>query len=227
MQLLRVLMLAPLLWLGMIAADAWQVWHYRVIPPDCAADTAVVMGAAQYDGEPSPALRRRLDRALELYTSGCVERLVVSGGKQQGDRFSEGEAGVLYLAAHGVVAGDLLSEVAATNTLQNLVNSYAIVGDEAILIVTDDLHAHRSEWLAQRLGLAASLVTVPVPQGRVRYGLRELMILTALRFGFVGSWPRAQSPEGYNCRVPYRTTPSGKPSVHPSGASAARRGRGG
>ena len=45
MQLLRVLMLAPLLWLGMIAVDAWQVWHYRVNPPDCAADTAVVMGA--------------------------------------------------------------------------------------------------------------------------------------------------------------------------------------
>ena len=186
MQLLRVLILAPLLWLAVIAADAWQVWHYRDTPPDCAAGTALVMGAAQYDGQPSPALQRRLDRALELYTSGCVERLVVSGGKQEGDRFSEGEAGVRYLAARGVVAADLLSEVAATNTLQNLVHSSALVGDEEILIVTDDLHAHRSAWLAQRLGLHASLVTVPVPQGRVRYGLRELMILTALRLGFVG-----------------------------------------
>ena len=53
------------------------------------------MGAAQYDGVPSPAFRQRLDRALELYETGCASRLVVTGGKQDGDRYTEGASGAL------------------------------------------------------------------------------------------------------------------------------------
>lgn len=187
MQLLRVVALVPLLWLLVIGADAWQVWRYRVSAPDCTAETALVLGAAQYDGEPSPALRRRLDHALELYRSGCVERVVVSGGKRPGDRFSEGEAGVRYLAAQGVPAAHLQSEETASNTLQNLIYGSELIGDRPIVIVTDDLHAHRSEWLARHLGVSATLATARVRGDRLRYGLRELMILTAFRLGFIGS----------------------------------------
>ena len=60
------------------------------------------MGAAQYDGTPSPVFARRLDRALELYRAGCAPRILVTGGKQPGDRFTEGGTGVRYLAARGV-----------------------------------------------------------------------------------------------------------------------------
>jgi vancomycin permeability regulator SanA len=186
MQALRTLVLIPLTWLTLVGADAWQVWHATPSAPDCRAETALVMGAAQYDGEPSPALRRRLDRALELYRSGCVERLVVSGGSQPGDRFSEGESGVRYLEEHGVPTAALASEPTARNSVENLAHSAPLLGNGALLIVTDELHAHRTAWLAKRLDLDADVVSVPVPEGRLRYGLRELLILTALRFGVLG-----------------------------------------
>jgi uncharacterized SAM-binding protein YcdF (DUF218 family) len=186
MRALRTLALVPLTWLALVGADAWQVWRAPAAPPDCRAETALVMGAAQYDGEPSPALRRRLDRALELYRSGCVDRLVVSGGRQPGDRFSEGESGVRYLQEHGVPPSALASERVAENSIENLAYSVPLLGDGALLIVTDDLHAHRTAWLARRLDLDAELVSVPVPSGRLRYGLRELLILTALRVGVPG-----------------------------------------
>ena len=48
------------------------------------ADLLVVMGAAQYDGEPSPAFARRLERAFELFDLGCAPQILVTGGKQPG-----------------------------------------------------------------------------------------------------------------------------------------------
>lgn len=186
MRALRTLALLPLTWLTLVGADAWSVWFAPTSAPECRT-TALVMGAAQYDGEPSPALQRRLDRALALYRSGCVERVVVSGGNQPGDRFSEGEAGVRYLGDRGVPDEALAGETEARNSVENLRYSAPLVGADPILIVTDDLHAHRTALLAGRLGVEADVVGVPVPVGRLRYGLRELLIVTALRFGIIPS----------------------------------------
>jgi len=61
------------------------------------ADAAVVLGAAQYDGEPSPVLAARLDRAFELYDAELVAVIVTTGSNQPGDRFTQGFAGYDYL----------------------------------------------------------------------------------------------------------------------------------
>ena len=49
-----------------------------------AADAIVVLGAAQYDGDPSPVFRARLDHAAELYRAGVAPRIVTIGGGQVG-----------------------------------------------------------------------------------------------------------------------------------------------
>ena len=54
------------------------------------ADAIVVLGAAQYDGEPSPVLAARLDHALELWEQGVAPLVVTTGSKLEGDRFTEG-----------------------------------------------------------------------------------------------------------------------------------------
>ena len=53
------------------------------------ADAIVVLGAAQYNGRPSPVFRARLDHALQLYREGLAPRLVVTGGVGRGDTMSE------------------------------------------------------------------------------------------------------------------------------------------
>lgn len=182
---LMVALLAPLLLVFGLARDAYLIWEAPVADPICAGGTALVMGAAQYDGEPSPAFQRRLDRTLELYRAGCVDRIVVSGGNKGGDRFTEGESGVRYLVARDVPSHAVAAEVTASTSLENLSYSLGLVGDDDLLVVTDDLHAHRTKWLAGRLGLDADLAPVEVRSGRTAYGLRELFILFVYQLGFV------------------------------------------
>src|SRR5689334_2552410 len=53
------------------------------------ADAIVVLGAAQYNGWPSPVLRARLDHGLALYREGLAPTIVVTGGVGRGDKESE------------------------------------------------------------------------------------------------------------------------------------------
>lgn len=182
----RVLALAPLLALTLLAIDLRMI----IAPPaagalDCPAGTALVMGAAQYDGRPSPAFERRLARALALWQEGCVDGVVVSGGRRGGDRTSEGAAGVAWLADRGIPATALWAEERAATSAENVLRSRPRLEGAPVVIVTDDLHAWRAAWLARRFGLEAHTSTVTVPTGRSRYALRELAAMASYRLGLV------------------------------------------
>ena len=66
------------------------------------ADAIVVLGAAQYNGRPSPVLQARLDHGAELFHEGWAEQIVVTGGIVAGDRMSEATAGQRYLVSIGI-----------------------------------------------------------------------------------------------------------------------------
>ncbi len=70
----------------------------------------VVLGAAQYNGRPSPDLQARLDHAFQLWSHKLAPVIVVTGGSAPGARYSEATAGTDYLAARGVPQSDLLRE---------------------------------------------------------------------------------------------------------------------
>ena len=184
MNPLRLLWLAPLLLLATVVPDVIGVLRGPSRTAAlCPADALVVMGAAQYDGRPSPALQRRLDEAVTLYREGCAPRVIVSGGRQEGDRSSEGEAGVRYLALQGIPPEALLAETRAHTSMENLTFSRALLDSPDVVIVTDDLHAFRTAWIAKHLGLDARVAGVPVHHGRLPYAAREVFILTAYRLG--------------------------------------------
>src|SRR5690606_37345343 len=114
---------------------------------------------------------------------GCSERIVVSGGSREGDRYSEGAAGVNYLAAQGVPRAAMQAETRARNSAENLELSLPLV-EGSLLIVTDDLHAHRSQWLARHLGQEdVSVATVPAGGPRLVYAGRELLSLLSYQLG--------------------------------------------
>jgi uncharacterized SAM-binding protein YcdF (DUF218 family) len=167
--------------------DVVGIWSYTISSqaPSCAAQTILVMGAAQYDGRPSPAFQRRLDKAHDLYEQGCASSIIVTGGKRVGDRFTEGEAGVKYLAALGVPEDALKSETKSVSSFENLELSRPLLTNKKLTIVTDDLHAYRTQYLARKLGYSAELATVFNPYKRFAYGLRELMMLMAYHLGIV------------------------------------------
>jgi vancomycin permeability regulator SanA len=125
---------------------------------DRAVDAVVVLGAAQYDGRPSPQLQARLDHALRLWQRGAAPIVVVTGGKQQGDRFTEAESGREYLIDAGVSPESILVEPTGTSTfdsLQSLRNDSGVDTITRVVIVSDPYHVLRASLVARELGFDA------------------------------------------------------------------------
>lgn len=121
-------------------------------------DAIVVMGAAQYDGRPSPQLAARLDHAADLWDSGVAKVLVVTGGNQPGDRFTEAEASANYLIDRGVPAASILQETISHSTYASLDSVSALLHERGlfrVLLVSDPFHSLRARLIAQELGLVA------------------------------------------------------------------------
>lgn len=153
---LRAAVLAVVL--AVAACPAWigyQVWSQSVTDEVGGADAIVVLGAAQYDGEPSPVFRGRLDHAVYLYDEDLSDVVIVTGGKQAGDRFTEAEAGAAYLVERGVPGDAILRENEGATTLESLQNVRAIAdryGIGSLLVVSDPMHSERVKRMAADLG---------------------------------------------------------------------------
>ncbi|MGH2751952.1 MAG: YdcF family protein [Actinomycetota bacterium] len=151
----RVALVLAVLIVAYPAFLAFRIWQQSRVDEVRLADAIVVLGAAQYDGDPSPVFRARLDQAEYLYSEELAPHIVVTGGKQEGDRFSESEVGRDYLTAQGVPDEVILSEDEGTTTLESLTNVHAIATDHGIatvLLVSDPLHSERIKAIATDLG---------------------------------------------------------------------------
>jgi uncharacterized SAM-binding protein YcdF (DUF218 family) len=143
-----------------VAVTFVQVWVASRRDEAQAADAIVVLGAAQYDCEPSPVLRQRLDHAYELYTDGVAGSIVVTGGKQEGDRCTEAETSANHLRDEGVPDEALLLEVQGRNSWESLAATGHILRDRGltrVVLVTDGYHALRVQAIADQLGLDATV----------------------------------------------------------------------
>ena len=122
-MILRLLKWGTLIaFVALIAAAAYSTYVYRQIRDMAGrdeaqrADAIVVLGAAQYNGRPSPVLKARLDHALELYRGGLAPAIITTGSYGQDPNFSEAEVGRKYLVQHGVQAEDIVSEQGSGTT---------------------------------------------------------------------------------------------------------------
>jgi uncharacterized SAM-binding protein YcdF (DUF218 family) len=128
------------------------------------ADVIVVLGAAQYDGRPSPQLAARLDHALDLWNAGIADQVMVTGGNRPGDRYTEAEASRAYLVERGVPNDIILSEGEGTTTYESLeaaAGLLALAGLDRVVLVTDPYHSLRTRLIADELGLDASVSPTP------------------------------------------------------------------
>jgi uncharacterized SAM-binding protein YcdF (DUF218 family) len=147
---------------GYFLFSLWQVWSTGNTDQARNVDAIVVMGAAQYDGRPSPQLEARLDHAVELWNDDLAPTVVVTGGNRPGDRFTEADASAAYLIEAGVPPTAIEKEDRGASSYESLDGVAAILDDEAtVLIVTDPYHALRSRMIAEELGLQA--YTSPTP----------------------------------------------------------------
>ena len=148
-----------LLAVGFIAGCAIVVWmsaHHDDASEIDRADAIVVLGAAQYDGEPSPVFAGRLDHAALLYEQGRADRVIVLGGGQPGDRFTEAESGRTYLLEHGVPEDAIVPVPEGHTTFESLRAAAPVMRDagmDSAFLVSDPWHNARVERMAADLGI--------------------------------------------------------------------------
>ena len=122
------------------------------------ADAIVVLGAAQYAGRPSPVLKARLDHGIALFKKGMAPRLILTGGKGEGDTTTEAAVGRRYAMRHGVPASAILLEDVGRTTDESMHGVAAIMHDAGVkraLLVSDRVHMLRLDILARRHGITA------------------------------------------------------------------------
>jgi vancomycin permeability regulator SanA len=155
-----------LAYLGLNLAQVIMTGRSYVTQP---GEVIVVLGAAQYDGRPSPQLRARLDEVVKIYETGQIPWVMVTGGRVSGDRFSEAEASARYLTAAGIPEAAILVEDQGATTYASLSSVAQILrnrGLSQVVLVTDPFHCLRSRLIAQELGLDA--VAAPTQTSVVR-----------------------------------------------------------
>ena len=166
-RILQVSLALLLIAVGYYLVSFWQVWSSGRSDESRSVDAIVVMGAAQYDGRPSPQLAARLDHAVDLWNEGIAPVVVVTGGNQEGDRFTEAAASAAYLVDRGVPSSAIVREDAGSTTHDSLERAQALVGDtvDSVMVVTDPYHALRSRLTAEEVGFTA--YTSPAPDSVV------------------------------------------------------------
>lgn len=146
------------------------------------ADAIVVMGAAQYDGRPSPQLAARLDHAKKLWDDKRAPLIAVTGGKMEGDRFTEAEASREYLVGLGVPDSAIVGEDEGRATWDSIVALNPVLRGndvQSVIVVTDPYHEQRSVLSFRQLGFRASASatsTSPLSGGTlIRRTVREAL----------------------------------------------------
>ena len=162
-RILQAGLVLLLIAVGYSLVSFWQVWSTGRSDEARSVDAIVVMGAAQYDGRPSPQLAARLDHAVDLWNEGLAPVVIVTGGNQEGDRFTEASTSAAYLVERGVPSSAIVQEDAGSTTHDSLDRARALVDEsiETVLIVTDPYHALRSKLTAEEVGFTAYVSPAP------------------------------------------------------------------
>jgi len=185
LKVTAALMAAVLLYVVVTFGQVWSAAHTDQAGP---AQAIVVFGTAQYNGVPSPVLAARLDHAIKLYERDLAPVIVVTGGNQPGDEFTEATASANYLIRRGVPDEDVLREVSGTSSWQSLAAAVNFLKDRSIddvLLVSDPFHSLRIRAMATELGLqgrSSPTTTSPIKgMTEARYMARETVAVAVGR----------------------------------------------
>lgn len=193
----------PRVWLSSLSAALLLISAYGTVTyfqvrgaatDDAAgpADVIVVLGAAQYNGRPSPVFRARLDHALDLFNRGYANVIVTTGSYGPDPNFSEAHVGTEYLSEEGVDPAQIVTEQGGDTTYDTVVAVIRLMrsnGWRRAVVVSDGFHLYRVSRILEDNELEA--LGSPVPASpiemsgttRAWYSIREVLLITAYRLG--------------------------------------------
>ena len=136
----------------------WRAAHTDDAAHVDRADVIMVLGAAQYNGLPSPVFEGRLRHAELLYGEGKGDTILVLGGGAPGDRSTEADAGRAWLIAEGLPSASVVASPVGRTTLESLQAAAAWMQQQGLhsaFLVSDPWHNLRVKRMASDLGIEA------------------------------------------------------------------------
>jgi uncharacterized SAM-binding protein YcdF (DUF218 family) len=181
----------------LLAATGYGLYVYRQIRDYAMRDEArpaaaiVVLGAAQYNGRPSPVLKARLDHALDLYNHGLAPAIITTGSYGTDPNFSEAEVGRKYLVQNGAQVDDIVTEQGSGTTYDSIRAVSRVLkgkGWNSALVVSDGFHLYRAKKMFADNGIVA--YTSPAPNSPIEvaasqrfwHSIREVILFSAYRW---------------------------------------------
>lgn len=118
-------------------------------------DCILVLGCGvRSDGTPSPMLRDRLRRGIELYNGDAAPKLLLSGDHGR-ENYDEVNTMYAFAVAEGVPSEDIFMDHAGFSTYESMYRAKEIFQAKKVLIVTQTYHLYRAVYIARSLGLDA------------------------------------------------------------------------
>jgi uncharacterized SAM-binding protein YcdF (DUF218 family) len=178
-----------------IVYSGLSILYYSIKHDQEQVDAAIVLGAAAWNGKPSPVLKGRIDHAISLYKEGMVNKIIFTGGKAEGEKLAESEASEVYAVLQGVKEEDILIENKSRITEENLIYTAELVEGKDLttfVLVSDPLHMSRSMFMAKELGL--EVYSSPTPNSAYKSWKTQLPF-------FLKEWVYLM---GYQVTTPFR-----------------------
>lgn len=193
-KILKIFLFLIVVLLAYFAILIFKIYDQSRIDEAQKANAIVVLGAAQWNGNPSPVFQARLDYALSLYKQNYAPVIILTGGISEKESMSEAFAGknyltqkemekeLIYIEEQGHTSWQSLNQVARILKKQNL---------NSIILVSDGFHMMRLKKMAKDLNIEAfgspvknSLITNN-KLTEFKYILREAIVYIAyLSFKF-------------------------------------------
>ncbi len=120
------------------------------------ADIIVVLGAAEYNGRPSPVLKARLDHAYELYERRLAPMVFTTGGAGGDPQYTEGQVGRDYLVGRGIASEHIVMEGEGDTTVETLLAVGEVMrrmGLRSAILVSDGYHIYRAKNILEHAGV--------------------------------------------------------------------------
>ena len=140
----------------------WRRARRRIVsePADARGRLAVVLGAGlRPDGTPTGVLARRVEAAVDLYRTGLVDRVVMSGAVDgNGD---QPRAMAIYAQVRGIPLEIIELDEDGVDTAGTCRTLARLHHDVPVVLVTQRFHARRTAYLAAKAGLDATVLATP------------------------------------------------------------------
>ena len=139
-------------------------------------DCAVILGAGVREGKPTPMLRDRLLVGIDLYKSGAVKKLIMSGDHGSTD-YDEVNIMKSFAVDRGVPDEDIFMDHAGFSTYETIYRAKEIFEADNIIIVSPKYHLYRALYIAEKLGIKSVGVSADLDtyRGQTKRDLREIL----------------------------------------------------